>query len=162
MYIYFFAVCTQGGCLGTVCTQGGGLGTVCTQGGGLGTINVPSQTAPASSKWTQLWLPQPLNGQRSRLCSLPVHMTSSIYIGPVPAPNSACVDGRLAPLKPSCLHATYMREREGGEREREREEGRGERGREGRERKGGEREREEGRGERGREGRERKGGRERK
>ena len=42
---------------------------------------------PASSEWTQLWLN--VNGQSISLLSVAVHLTSSITIGPAPAPNRA-------------------------------------------------------------------------
>ena len=42
---------------------------------------------PASSVWSQLWFN--VNEQFMRLFSLPAHLTSSIIIGPAPAPNCA-------------------------------------------------------------------------
>lgn len=45
------------------------------------------QLTPESSECTQLWFK--VNGQSVSLSSLPVHLTSSITIGPAPAPKCA-------------------------------------------------------------------------
>ena len=46
---------------------------------------------PTSSLWRQLFLPQPRNGQSASRDSSPEQRTSSIQIGPVPAPKAARV-----------------------------------------------------------------------
>ena len=46
-----------------------------------------TQVTPASSEWAQLWLG--LKGQSKRESSIPVHMRSSRWISPTPAPKKA-------------------------------------------------------------------------
>ena len=45
------------------------------------------QMTPASSVWSQLWLPTPMLGQNTSRVSLPEHSTLSSQIGPVPRPK---------------------------------------------------------------------------
>ena len=45
---------------------------------------VVEHLTPASSEWTQLWVPSALAGQSMSLASLPRHWTSSSQIWPAP------------------------------------------------------------------------------
>ena len=70
--------------------------------------SLPWHTTPASSACTQLWMPHPLKGHRSKDDSEPAQSTSSIQMVPVPWPNSALVVALTVPLYPSCLHTTWV------------------------------------------------------
>ena len=52
-------------------------------------LDAAPHDTPASSEWRQLFTPQPLNEQSASRDSVPAQRTSSIQIGPVPAPNAA-------------------------------------------------------------------------
>lgn len=70
-------------------------------------LYLPSQTTPASSWWRQLWDPSPRWLHSESFDSLPVHMTSSNQMGPLPCPKGAlCGADRTLP-QPSCLHTTW-------------------------------------------------------
>lgn len=67
---------------------------------------VPSQIMPASSAWTQLWIPNPLWLQSVTEGSNPKQWTSSSQIWPVPCPKAAFWRAARAPPQPNCLHTT--------------------------------------------------------
>ena len=69
-------------------------------------VDIPVQTSPASSLWSQLLRPQGLRGQSRRACSPPPQPTSSIHTGPEPGPNLAPPGAASAPPQPSSRQAT--------------------------------------------------------
>ena len=64
------------------------------------------QFTPASSPWPQVCLPHPPWEQELRLVSLPVHLTSSNQMVPVPCPNEGQQEDEIAPGNPSSLQTT--------------------------------------------------------
>ena len=68
---------------------------------------LPSQTTPASSLWLQLWDPNPLWLHSLSFDSLPLHVTSSNQMGPLPGPKRAPCGADRALPQPSCLHTTW-------------------------------------------------------
>ncbi len=70
-------------------------------------LYLPSQTTPASSRWLQLWIPNPRWLHSVSFDSLPVHVTSSSQMGPLPCPKCADVGADRALPQPSCLHTTW-------------------------------------------------------
>ena len=47
-------------------------------------VTIGAQETPASSAWTQLWIPIGLDGQLVSVLSVPTQFTLSSWIGPVP------------------------------------------------------------------------------
>lgn len=69
--------------------------------------HLPSQTTPASSLWAQLWDPIPRWRHSVSFDSLPVHVTSSNQMGPLPGPKRALRGADRTLPQPSCLHTTW-------------------------------------------------------
>ena len=57
------------------------------------------QVTPASSLWTQLWIPKPLSGQSTSWSSVPAQFTLSSQICPLPWPKKA----RERATAPACI-----------------------------------------------------------
>ena len=68
---------------------------------------LPSQTTPASSLWLQLWAPNPRWLHSVSFDSVPVHVTSSNQMGPLPCPKRAFPGADRTLPQPSCLHTTW-------------------------------------------------------
>ena len=66
-----------------------------------------SHVTEASSKWWQLWEPQPGKLQPCNVSSFSPQLTSSMSIKPVPCPKCAFCHEVAAPVKPSCLHTMF-------------------------------------------------------
>lgn len=70
-------------------------------------LYLPSHTTPASSLWLQSWDPTPLWLHSLSFDSLPVHVTSSNQMGPLPSPKRAPCGADKALPQPNCLHTTW-------------------------------------------------------
>lgn len=67
---------------------------------------LPVQMTAASSRWSQLCLPQGSAGQCHNAASVPLHFTSSSHMGPMPGPKWALRRALCAAPQPSCLQTT--------------------------------------------------------